>query len=105
MHNASVAVTYYNKYKYYKHVYIQFYTVFMGLKSRSHCPGFQFRCRYGVDTGANRDHTYRSDAGNHRIESAYNGKWSLVSFFKTTGTHRAAKQRRLFRGITVALPA
>jgi len=35
------------------------------IKPRSHCPGFQPRRRYGVDTGA-----YRG-AGKHRFKSGY----------------------------------
>jgi len=65
------------------------------LKSCSHCPGFQSRRRYVVDTWANQDHL---------IESGYTmlnrrkptGKWpQWFQFFKTTGTHWGAKQRRL----------
>jgi len=32
------------------------------LKPRSHCPGFQSRRRYGVDTVAHRDHTVATPA-------------------------------------------
>ena len=31
-------------------------------KPRSHCPGFQPRRRYGVDTGAHRDHAVATPA-------------------------------------------
>jgi len=70
------------------------------IKPRSHCPGFQPRRRYGVDTGA-----YRG-AGKHRFKSGYtvlnqcspgSGPGGFI-FFKTTVTHRAAKQRRLIPG-------
>jgi len=32
------------------------------VKPRSHCPGFQSRRRYGVDTGAHRDHAVATPA-------------------------------------------
>ena len=32
------------------------------IQSRLHCPGFQSRRRYGVDTGAHRDHTVATPA-------------------------------------------
>ena len=47
---------------------------------------------------------HRSDAGKHRIgihraEPTFTGKWpGGFQIFKTTGTHRAAKQRRLIPG-------
>jgi len=60
------------------------------LKPCSHCPGFQSQRRYGVGP-------HRSDTRKHCIE-AFTRKWTRwFQFFKTTRTHRVAKQR-LFPG-------
>ena len=39
-----------------------FDTAVQCIKPRSHCPGFQPRRRYGVDTGAHRDHAVATPA-------------------------------------------
>jgi len=70
-------------------------------KPRSHCPRFQSRCGH---PGPPRQRC--SDAGKHRIESGCTvlnrrppgcGPGGF-KFFKTSGTHRAEKQRRLIPG-------
>jgi len=72
------------------------------LKPRSHCPGFQYRCHYTVDTGAHRDHAVATPAstvliGIHRVEPAFTGKWHRwFSFFNWT--YRDAKHRGLIPG-------
>jgi len=77
-------------------------------KPRSHCPGFQSRRRYGVDTGAHQDHTVATQASTalNRDTPCWTGVQRDVApvvskFLKPpglTGTHRAAKQHRLIPG-------
>ena len=73
-------------------------------KASSHCLGFQFWRRYGVDTGS-----HLRDAGKHRIESGYivlnrpipgigHGGFKKLKQTGLTVTHRAAKQRWLIPG-------
>jgi len=75
---------------------------------RSHCPGFQSRRRYGVDTGAHRDHAVATPASTalNRDTPCWTGVHRDVvpvvsKIFKPpglTGTYRAVKQRRLIPG-------
>ena len=77
------------------------------VKPRSHCPGFQSRRRYGVDTGVHRAHAVATPASTtlNRDTTCWTGVYRdvalVISFLKKTGTHRnatAAKQRRLIPG-------
>ena len=71
------------------------------LKPRSHCPGFSPAVATVGTPGQ-----HRSDTCKHRIVKGYTVlNWRSpgsgpggFNFFKTTGTHRAAKQRRLVLG-------
>ena len=78
-------------------------------KPRSHCPGFQSRWRYSVDTGAHRDKyqwIYNRNVqrrwqaphwlGIYRVEPAFTGNgFNNLKQPGLTGTHRGAIQRRL----------
>jgi len=87
-------------------IVIQF--VFHKINPRSYCPGFQSRRRYGVDTGAHRDHTVATPANTalNRVTPCWTGFHREVApvVSKTlkqpvlTGTTRAAKQHRLIPG-------
>jgi len=68
------------------------------LKPRSHCPGFQSRRRHGVVTGTHRDHTVATPAGTVLNRDTPGSSPGGFNCFETTGTHRAAKQRRLIPG-------
>jgi len=67
------------------------------LEPRLHCPGFQSRRRYGMDTGAHRDHTVATAAStalnqdtpvlNRRSQGCGSGGFKKI---KTSGTHRDA---------------
>ena len=75
------------------------------LEPRSHCPGFQSRRRYGMDTGAHRDHTVATAAStalnqdtpvlNRRSQGCGSGGFKKIKPPELTGTPRAAKQHRL----------
>jgi len=83
-------------------------TVWTRLKPRSHCPRFQSRRRYGVVTGTHLYHTVATPASTvlNRDTPCWTGVHREVTpvvsiFLKQpglTGTHRAAKQRRLIPG-------
>jgi len=78
------------------------------IKPRSHCPGFQSRRRYGVDTGVHRDHAVATPASTalNREAPGWTGVHRDVAPVVSknlkppglTGTLRAAKQRRLIPG-------
>jgi len=77
-------------------------------KPRSHCPGFQSRRRYCVNTGVHRDHAVATPAstalnrdtpcwtGVHRDVAPVVSK--ILKPPGLTATHRAARQRRLIPG-------
>jgi len=89
-------------------------SIYAIVKPRSHCPSFQSRRRYGVDTGANRDHIVATPAspalsrdtlrwtGVHREVAPVVSMFLKQPELSRTGLRNNAG---LFRVITVALPA
>jgi len=86
------------------------------VKPRSHCPGFQSRCRYGVSWLSGPPGPHRSDVGKHRIESGHtvlnrrspgsgSGGFNFLNNLHSPGLTRLRINAGLFLGITVALPA
>jgi len=71
------------------------------VKPRSHCPGFQSRRRYGVDTRAHPDCTVAtptSTALNRDTPGSGPGDFIFFKQPGLTGTHRGAQHHRLIPG-------